>query len=123
MADTRIRNFREAVLDAYDRRCAVTGLQLGLVQAVHILPASAPGSMDVVQNGIALSPTYRIAYDNGLIYLDEQLKMRLNEERAVYWELPHFVLPLGEIIKPVNNEEWPNLEFVGKANEYRGIDP
>lgn len=121
MTDTPIRNFNEAVLNAYNRRCAVTGLQLNVVQAVHILPVSASGSANIVQNGIALSPTYRVAFDKGLIYLDEQLEMRVNEDRVAYSESLYLSSVLGKVLKPENREEWPDIEFVKIANKYRGI--
>lgn len=124
----RIGNFRKAVLGAYDRRCAVTGLQLRVVQAAHILPVSAPGSVDFVRNGVALSPTYHIAYDNGLIFLDDQLRMRLNEDRAEELQrdnlqggIEAFADPLGEIIKPAGREQWPDPKFIEQANRYRGV--
>lgn len=124
----RIGNFRKAVLGAYDKRCAVTGLQLRVVQAAHILPVSAPESVDGVRNGVALSPTYHIAYDNGLIFLDDRLTMRLNEERVKELQsdnlqggLETFAEPLGEIIKPTSPEQWPDPNFIEKANRYRGI--
>ena len=44
---------------------------LDLVDAAHILPVGAPESIDDIRNGIAIAPTYHRAYDNGLIYLDE----------------------------------------------------
>ena len=34
---------------------------------------------DQVQNGIALSPTYHRAFDAGLIYLNQNFEMRINE--------------------------------------------
>jgi putative restriction endonuclease len=55
---------------AYGNRCAVTRVQLRLVDAAHILPVGTTGSADHVRNGIALSPTYHRAFDAGLIYLD-----------------------------------------------------
>lgn len=55
--------FSGDVLDAYERRCAMCGLGLNLVQGAHIYPASAPGSPDVVPNGIALCANHHLAFD------------------------------------------------------------
>lgn len=52
---TRLASFRQQVLFAYGNRCAVTRVQLRLVDAAHILPVGADGSADHVRNGIALS--------------------------------------------------------------------
>lgn len=75
---SRDAGFRRKVTNAYEYRCAVTRMQLRLVDAAHILPVGAPGSNDQVYNGLCLSPTYHRAYDQGLIYLDEKYVMRLN---------------------------------------------
>jgi len=64
---SRLANFRLHVLQAYGHRCAVSRVQLRLVDAAHILPIGAPGSIDDVRNGFALAPTYHRAFDNGPI--------------------------------------------------------
>lgn len=124
----RARNFRRDVLKAYANKCAVTGLQLKVVQAAHILPVSAPGSVDEVRNGIALAPTYHAAYDDGLIYLNRHFEMVLNEARAREIEelglqggLEAFVAPLGDITRPVDAGSWPDLDLVERANQFRNI--
>ncbi|MGW4928612.1 HNH endonuclease [Agromyces sp. NPDC004153] len=55
--------FSGDVLDAYERRCAMCGLGLNLVQGAHIYPASAPGSRDVTSNGVALCANHHLAFD------------------------------------------------------------
>lgn len=124
----RSGNFRRDVLEAYGNRCAVTGLQLKVVQAAHVLPVSAPGSLDEVRNGIALSPTYHIAYDDGLIYLNRRLEMRLNDARAnelddlgLQGGLEDFVAPLGPISLPVDENKWPDKDLIEQANRFRDI--
>lgn len=67
----RNRQFRKRVLDVYDRRCALTGMQLingggrAEAQAAHIMSVEA-GGPDVVNNGIALSGTVHWMFDRGL---------------------------------------------------------
>ncbi len=74
----RDRIFRKHVLDAYDRRCAFTGLQLingggrAEVQAAHI-KAVEHGGPDSVSNGIALSGTAHWMFDRGLLSLSNDL--------------------------------------------------
>ena len=70
------------MLDAYEHRCAVTRMQLRLVDAAHVLPVAVEGSTNETINGIALSPTGHRAFDKALIYLTEERVMRLNEEKA-----------------------------------------
>jgi putative restriction endonuclease len=125
---SRLAAFRRRVLFAYGSRCAVTRIQLRLVDAAHILPVGAPGSSDHVCNGLALSPTYHRAYDNGLIYLDAEYRMRLNEARAgelvalnVGGGIDVFCAPLGQIFLPPDGSQWPAVEFIRKANRFRQI--
>jgi len=37
---------------------------------------------DVINNGLALAPTYHRAFDNGLIYLTENHEMRINPAKV-----------------------------------------
>ena len=63
----RDSRFSGAVLSAYDRQCAMCGLGIGLVQGAHIYPASAPGSLDDVSNGLALCANHHLAFDRHLV--------------------------------------------------------
>ncbi len=125
---SRLAGFRRQVLFAYGSRCAVTRAQLRLVDAAHILPVGAPGSVDHVCNGIALAPTYHRAYDNALIFLDENYVMRLNEQKVQSLEgeglgegLVKFKEPLGKIFLPPDPKQWPTLRLLKKANAVRQI--
>lgn len=126
---SREAGFRQRVLFAYGNRCAVTRVQLRLVDAAHILPVGATGSIDRIQNGIALSPTYHRAFDAGLIYLDEQLRMRLNEGQInvltglnLAGGVEAFREPLGPIFLPPDPTQRPSVEFIRRANALRQID-
>jgi putative restriction endonuclease len=116
-------------LTAYANRCAVTRMQLRLVDAAHILPVSAQNSTDDVRNGLALSPTYHRAFDNALIFLDESLVMRINPAKALQLAtlrleggLPDFKNYLGKRIHlPPDKRQWPEPGMIRKANSYRRI--
>jgi putative restriction endonuclease len=126
---SRKGNFRQQVLTAYSNRCCVTRAQLRLVDAAHILPVGAPESSDDVRNGVALSPTYHRAYDAGLIYLDEELVMRINPAKVAELKqinldggLKRFESDLGSVIYlPPDRAQWPDPAFVRRANGYRNI--
>ena len=125
----RSGSFAMSVLNAYDHRCAVTRMQLKLIEAAHILPVAAPGSVDTVSNGIALSPTIHKAYDNRLIYFDEEYIVRLND--AVYQELRRMGVGNGlEQIEPYLEQrihlpqqtiQRPDTEYIRMGNRYRCI--
>ena len=126
---TRNASFRRLVLQAYDHRCAVTGLQLKLVDAAHLLPVGAPGSTDHVTNGIALSPTYHRAYDRGLIFFDAKYNLQLNGRKAA--ELHSLGLDGGlamlkkyigqTLILPSNRSLRPSINYIGQANKFRRV--
>ncbi|MBZ0254001.1 MAG: HNH endonuclease, partial [Candidatus Methylomirabilis sp.] len=121
---------RLQVMNAYGHRCAVTGLQLKIVEAAHVLPVAAPGSVDDVRNGIALSPTYHKAYDRGLIYLGPDYRMRLNSTKAerliaegLEGGLGALEGSLSRIFLPQDRRQWPDPKLIRKANAFRGISP
>lgn len=81
----RDRIFRRKVLEAYDCRCAVTGLKFingggrAEVQAAHIKPVEAHGP-DIITNGIALSGTAHWMFDRGLISLSDDLEVLVSRQ-------------------------------------------
>ncbi|MCG2681586.1 MAG: HNH endonuclease [Kiritimatiellae bacterium] len=123
----RDSDFRRKVTVAYDRKCAVTGLQLRLIDAAHILPVGADGSTDEVSNGICLSPTYHRAYDRGLIFLTDDLRMMINTPKrrdlvrlGLGGGLAEFEAPLGrEVFLPPDRRQWPNTDYIHAANAVR----
>jgi putative restriction endonuclease len=126
---SRDSDFRRKVVIAYDRKCAVTGIQLKLVDAAHILPVGAKDSNDEVNNGVCLSPTYHRAFDRGLIYLDESLVMKANEAQEhqlatlnLAGGMREFKRPLGRPIwLPADRRQWPSVAMIERANKFRGI--
>ena len=88
----RNRQFRKRVLDAYDGRCALTGMKLingrGRVetQAAHIMSVEA-GGPDATSNGLALSGTVHWMFDRGLISLGDDgdilLSRKINDVEGV----------------------------------------
>jgi len=65
----RDARFSRAVIAAYDGLCAACGLNLGLVQGAHIYPASAPGSIDHVTNGLALCANHHLMFDQHKLWV------------------------------------------------------
>ena len=126
---SRSSSFRKQVLSAYDNRCAVTRRKLDLVDAAHILPVEAGSrSIDHVRNGIALSPTYHRAFDKGLIFLDDEMVMHLNEDaanelttRGLDAGINGFSSHLGQIHLPYSPDLRPDPYFIQQANEYRQL--
>ena len=104
-------------------------MQLKLVEAAHILPVAAGSeSVDHVTNGLALSPTYHRALDRSLIYIGEDYAVHLNAEQAEHLKglklaagLADFEKTLGKIHLPPDKNQWPDVRFIRKGNQARGI--
>lgn len=87
----RVRDdlFRIEVLRAYDGRCAVSRLGITYsprsgsvrreVEAAHIIPV-ARGGGDVVVNGLALNRTVHWAFDQGMIWIDDDFRIVITRE-------------------------------------------
>jgi putative restriction endonuclease len=126
---SRDSSFRRKVIAAYDQRCAVTRMQLRLIDAAHILPVGVEGSNDEVANGLCLTPTYHRAYDRGLIYLDEDLVMRINPQKeqelilvGLAGGLDDFKAYLNKIIHlPYDKNQRPSVDLIRAANRFREI--
>jgi putative restriction endonuclease len=70
--ETKVRlhqaTFRKNVLNAYNNRCAISGLPIvRLLDAAHITPDSELDSSTEVTNGIAMSRLHHQAFDAGLL--------------------------------------------------------
>ena len=83
----RDANFRRQVCNAYDQRCAVTGLRIingggkAEVQAAHIWPV-AEGGPDVVQNGVALCGTAHWLFDRHLISVTDDYRLLVSHNKV-----------------------------------------
>ena len=124
----REKSFTKRVLTAYGSQCAFSGMQLKLVDAAHILPVSEATSTDDTSNGIALSALYHRAFDRGLVTLNEQYQIVINEARMEKLREIGFdggmetfrnnLRPM--IIVPPAVNDRPNINFVRGANVLRG---
>ncbi|MCK9640679.1 MAG: HNH endonuclease [Prolixibacteraceae bacterium] len=74
--------FRQIVLANYNRKCAITGIDLpDLLVASHIVPWSQNETERLnPENGICLSALYDRAYDKGLIGISEKYQIILSSE-------------------------------------------
>lgn len=124
----RDNNFKKRVLTAYGNQCAFSGIQLKLVDAAHIFPVSEVTSTDDTSNGIALSAIYHRAFDRGLVTLNEEYQIVINEAkmdglREIGFDggMKIFRKNLRPIIiVPPTTTDRPNVNFVRDANRLRG---
>jgi putative restriction endonuclease len=74
-------SFREAVITAYDGRCALSGLpEPLLLDAAHIIAdKNEEFGQPVVPNGIPLSKIHHAAFDAHLIGIDPDYRLHVSE--------------------------------------------
>lgn len=80
----RDENFRKTIYEAYGNKCAMCGMQLGIIEAAHIIPFSDEEGNNEIDNGICLCPLHHKAYDSGIIFFNEDFEILLNGEKVNY---------------------------------------
>jgi len=121
--------FRKRVVEGYNNRCAVCGIQLDLVEAAHIIPHSHELGCDDVRNGLCLCVLHHKALDNGLIFIDREYNVCINEDKIDYLAKVHKDGGLHKFTKLLNDQitlpssriYYPEPDFIVIANEIRGI--
>lgn len=91
--------FREAVIHAYNQRCALSGLpEPLLLDAAHIISDKDINSgQPVVPNGLTLSKVHHAAFDAHLIGIDPDFKIHVSDKLLIQKDGP-----LLESIKQLN---------------------
>jgi putative restriction endonuclease len=118
----RDRVFRTAVLAAYDKRCAMTGLKFingggrAEVAAAHIRPVAQNGP-DSVNNGLALSGTAHWMFDRGLISLDDDLSVIVSRHVNDTESLDRLLRPDRKAIEPLDPALRPHPSFLAWHRE------
>ncbi|RVG24545.1 HNH endonuclease [Sinorhizobium meliloti] len=113
----RDRLFRRLVVQAYDKRCAITGLKLingggrAEVDAAHIRPVEANGP-DTLTNGIALSGTAHWMFDRGLISLSDDLDILVSRHANDPDSIRGLINRTGCAIVPTRAFERPHPHFL-----------
>lgn len=120
----RDRIFRRVVLQAYDQRCAITGLRLingggrAEVEAAHIRPVEANGP-DILTNGIALSGTMHWMFDRGLIGLSDELDILVSRQVNDPDGVRALFNRSGKALAPQRLSQRPNPRFLEWHREHR----
>jgi len=124
----RDARFRKNVLTAYGFRCAVSGIQLDLVDAAHIIPVEHARGTDELKNGICLSALHHRAFDVGLIGIKKDYSVILNEKRmsqlrSVGWDggAMEFKSSLrDQILLPARRGHYPDPDYLVFGQRLRG---
>lgn len=83
--------FREAVLTAYNSRCAISGLpEPRLLDAAHIIGDLEEHGQPVVPNGLPLSKVHHAAFDANLIGIDPDYRIHVSDALLAINDGPMF---------------------------------
>lgn len=113
LAKTRVRvgqgTFRSRLLEAYGRRCAITGEKTEpVLDAAHVQPYIGPRS-NHLQNGILLSQEFHTLFDLGFLTVTPDYVVKVsdalretwsNGERYYKYKDQQILLPASESIRP-----------------------
>jgi putative restriction endonuclease len=78
--------FRARLLDAYGRRCAITGEHTEpVLDAAHIQPDLGPRS-NHLQNGLVLTKEFHVLFDRGLVTVTPDYEVRVSSRIKAEWK-------------------------------------
>lgn len=111
--------FRQLVLDVYDRRCAVCGFdgRLGprdlAIEAAHV-KWHAAGGPDEIDNGLALCTFHHKALDRGAIGISESHEVLVSEKVSGQTMVEEFIYRFAgqELRAPKPGRPRPDLAYV-----------
>lgn len=117
--EARDPSFRDAVLAAYDQRCAVTGFQAMIdgalfgVEAAHVQWHSK-GGPSAVTNGIALNPTLHKLFDHGAWTLTDDRRILVSSAFSGSDVALEMLRPLHKqpLRPPVRADQAVDAEFI-----------
>jgi putative restriction endonuclease len=107
-------SFKAVVLDAYHRRCAVTGTHIPpVLQAAHIRPVSAGGEHRL-DNGLLLRSDIHTLFDRGYLGIDPKFRLRVSRRlRADFSNGDDLYAKAEQVIElPEHRADRPGREFL-----------
>jgi putative restriction endonuclease len=118
----RLTKFRTLVLEAYDGRCAVCGLDLGIIHAAHIIPVDR--GTDEPSNGIALCPNHHAAFDRDILLIGEDYSVTVNPRATKVLnasELAEILEHTRTITIPSDPRLRPRTDYLRRRAQLRGV--
>lgn len=112
--------FRLRLLDAYGRRCAVTGERVEpVLEAAHIQPYLGAAS-NHVQNGLLLRSDLHKLYDRGLVAVTPDLRFRVSDRIQEEWHngREYYALRDRPIGKPRDASRAPSRDALAWHEEF-----
>ena len=117
-------SFRTLVIDAYQRKCAVTGEStLPVLEAAHIQAYANEGTHQV-SNGLLLRSDFHKLFDAGLVTVDPSLRIHVSGKiRDRYFNGKAYYRLHGQQLAslPRDEHDHPNAEYLRWHNEKRFV--
>ncbi len=108
------RSFQAVVLDAYHRRCAISGTHISpVLQAAHIRPITAGGEHRL-DNGLLLRSDVHTLFDRGYLGVDPKYRLKVSTRlREDFSNGDQFYAMAGQVIGlPERRVDRPGPEFL-----------
>lgn len=121
----RSARFSHEVRNAYEHRCAMCDLGMGIVVGAHIWPVAAPGAPDHVSNGLALCENHHAAFDRHLIgVIPKTFEIRIHPDvqacRSSDPAIDHFLKGTKSHLRPPKAGAEPDPEMFEKRLSFAG---
>jgi len=81
---SRDERFAPIIKQQFDNCCALCSIQLGIVEAVHIIPANEDDGKDEIWNGLAMCPNHHRLFDANLLMIAADLVVQLDHAGIVF---------------------------------------
>jgi putative restriction endonuclease len=110
------RGFREIVLKAYNCQCSLCRLKhTELLDAAHIIGDREDNGEPVIQNGLSLCKIHHSAYDQNIIGINPDYKIKVREDILAEIDGPMLKYGLqslnkNQLILPHHQRDWPDKE-------------
>jgi putative restriction endonuclease len=108
------RSFQAVVLDAYHRRCAISGTHIPpVLQAAHIRPVTAGGEHRL-DNGLLLRSDVHTLFDRGYLAVDPRYRLLVSPRlRDNFQNGDQFYTRAGQVISlPDHRVDRPHRDFL-----------
>ena len=118
--------FRQALLKAYQGRCAICGFGFkDALEAAHIIPWAKASSLERMspQNGILLCSNHHRLFDKGIIEITTNFKINHIEKSHRYSQADISCTMLYQdklLTVPKSLDLRPSVEFINRRNEIYG---
>ncbi len=120
--------FKKEIPKIYNYTCCISGLRIdaidniSMIDACHIIPFSESYN-DTITNGIALSPTLHRAFDRGLISIDNNYKVLVNNNFSEINRTPYNIKQFTgiKLLLPSNEHFFPSFDSLTYHREKFGF--